>query len=651
MHSQEGRPARIKTVLGDNELLLQRFRGRESVSEPFEFTVDMLSENKAVDLKALLGTPVTLTLMLDDGSERHVHGRFRRLVQLEQGKDDLVAYQGEIVPWLWFLSLYSNCRIFQNKTVVEIVEQVFKDRGFSDYKLKLNGSYPKRDYCVQYRETDLNFISRLLEDEGIFYFFEHTENKHTLVLADYAAAVQTVPGEDKLLFTPSLGAAGETSQILTVVRAERVCSGVAALTDYDFEKPSLNLMSKVSGEQKYEVYDYPGGYTAKSDGERYSKTRLDELEQEELKVSGTSECRNMVPGYKFTLQQHYRGDMNDTYTLLSVEHQGGDNNYWAPGNESFKYTNKFEAIPAAVVYRPPRRTPKAVVQGVQTAVVVGPAGEEIYVDKYGRVKVQFFWDREGKKDENSSCWVRVSQNWAGKQWGWVTLPRIGQEVIVDFLEGDPDRPIITGRVYNAEQMPPYALPANQTQSGIKSRSSKGGGSADYNEIRFEDKKGSEMITIHAQKDMDTTVENNDTQLVQNNRKITVDGTHTETIKKDTKITITEGNYSQTINQGNRDILLKMGNEKTQLDMGNMDVLLKMGNQTTKLDLGKSEHQALQSIELKVGQSSVKLDQMGVTIKGMMINIEGTLQVQVKGLITQVNADAVLVCKGGITMIN
>jgi type VI secretion system secreted protein VgrG len=266
-------------------------------------------------------------------------------------------------------------------------------------------------------------------------------------------------------------------------------------------------------------------------------------------------------------------------------------------------------------------------------VVVGKQGEEIWVDKYGRVRVQFFWDRRGKKDENSSCWIRVSQIWAGKNWGWMTIPRIGQEVVVDFLEGDPDRPLIIGRVNNADQMPPYALPDKQTQSGIKSRSSKNGGAANFNEIRFEDLKGSEMVTIHAEKDMETTVEHDDTQTVQNDRVITVSGKHTETITKDTAITIDQGNHSLTLNQGNKSKQLKMGND------------------ATKIDLGKSETEAMQSIELKVGQSSIKLDQMGVTIKGMTIKIEGQIQVEVKGLMTQVNGDAMLTLKGGITMIN
>ena len=335
----------------------------------------------------------------------------------------------------------------------------------------------------------------------------------------------------------------------------------------------------------------------------------------------------------FELTEHERKDNNGQYFITQVSHLAIDATYRqekTKTGESYKYENFFQAIPKKVPFRPLRVTPTPKVYGLQPALVVGKAGEEIWTDKYGRVKVQFFWDRIGKKNENSSCWVRVSQIWAGKNWGWVTIPRMGQEVLVDFLEGDPDQPIIVGRVYNADQTTPYTLPANQTQSGIKSRSSKQGGTEDFNEIRFEDKKGSEMVTVHAQKDMETTVENDDTQTIQRNRTIKVDGTHTETIKGNTTIEITEGNLSTTLKKGNETRTLDMGNQDITLKMGNQTTKLNMGNQTTTISLGKSEHTAMQSIELKVGASSIKVDQMGVTIKGMMIKIEGTLMTEIKG---------------------
>ncbi len=310
--------------------------------------------------------------------------------------------------------------------------------------------------------------------------------------------------------------------------------------------------------------------------------------------------------------------------------------YAGAGDQSggVDYSNKFRAIPFSTPYRPPVTAGKAVVPGPQTAVVVGPAGEEIYTDKYGRVKVQFHWDRVGTKNENSSCWVRVSQNWAGKTWGGMHIPRIGQEVIVEFLEGDPDRPIITGRVYNADQTVPYSLPDNQTQSGLKSRSSKGGSGDNYNEIRIEDKKGSELILVHAEKDLTTEVEHDENRTVGHDR-----------------ITSIKNNETKTVEQGHETITIKQGNQSTTLEMGNQSTELKMGNQSTKVDLGQISTEAMQSIELKVGQSSIRIDQMGVTIKGMMIKIEGQIQVEVKGLMTQVNGDAMLKMQGGITMIN
>ena len=297
----------------------------------------------------------------------------------------------------------------------------------------------------------------------------------------------------------------------------------------------------------------------------------------------------------------------------------------------------------ASTIRTPRTTPEPVVQGSQTAVVVGKSGEEIWVDNHGRVKVQFHWDRDGRKDENSSCWVRVASTWAGKNWGFIQIPRIGQEVIVDFLEGDPDRPIITGRVYNADQTPPYTLPANQTQSGVKSRSSKSGGSDNFNEIRLEDKKGSEQIFIHAEKDLKTEVENDETRQVDHDR--------TTTVKNNDALTVKQGNQTVVLEMGNQEVTLKQGNQQITLKMGNQATTLDMGNLTAKASLGKIAYEAMQGIELKVGQNTVTIDQTGVTIKGLNVSVEGQIQTEVKGVMTNVKGDGMLVVKGGITMIN
>lgn len=663
-YSQKDRLLEIKTSLGTTVLLLEKFTGTEAVSRPFEFEVTLLSTSHQVDMKKLLRTPATVTVYLTDGTSRPFHGIFRSLKQVEEGEGqeterqdtgisnparDLIVYKGVLVPSLWFLGLDANCRIFQEMSVPDIVEKVLTDAGIHDFQfrapLRDKSRYPDRDYCVQYRESSLNFISRLLEEEGIFYFFTHTDSKHTIVFADNSSVLATCPGQASAAYTYSTGGMDKENKegVTNLERVEVVHAGKSVLTDYFFEKPSLNLKSSLEQDHE-EVFDYPGKYAEIKEGERYARVRLEEHEVSKYVVNGSSICRSFRPGYNFKLKGHYRPDTNQDYFLTEVTHEAFDNTYRQDKEATHSYNNRFIGIPKAVPYRPRRSARKPVVQGLQPALVVGKSGEEIWVDKYGRVKVQFFWDREGKKNEESSCWCRVSQIWAGKNWGWMTIPRMGQEVLVDFLEGDPDQPVIVGRVYNAEQMPPYALPANQTQSGIKSRSSKGGSPDNYNEIRFEDKKGEEMVTVHAEKDMETTVEHDDTQKVQNNRTINVDGTHTETIVKDTSITITQGNHSLTLNKGNQSVQLDMGSQSTKISMGNQTTSISMGNQTTTLDLGKSSTTAMQAIELTVGGSSIKIDQMGVTIKGMMIQIEGDIMTQVKG-------DAILILKGGFTLIN
>ena len=650
-YSQEDRLLTIKTTLGTSELLLEKFSGAETLSKPFEFKISMLSTDFELDLKSLLRTSATVTVYLADGTPRYFNAVFRSITQAKEGEDvmterekmgvsnparDLAVYEAILVPKIWFLSLDSDCKIFQSMSVPDIVGKVLKDAGISDYQFHTYGTYPVRDYCVQYRESSLNFISRLLEEEGMFYFFAHRETKHTIIFADKNTVGGACPGQEVAEYSfDQEGWVGEGEEgVATLERIETAHTGKTALTDYNFETPTLNLIGNL-GTDDEEAFDYPGEYTEKEDASRYTRIRLEEREALQFVVNGSSRCRAFRPGYFFKLKGHYRSDTNQDYFLTSVTHEALDSTYRQDKDESHRYNNTFKAIPKTVPYRPPRDAERPTVHGLQPALVVGKAGEEIWVDKYGRVKVQFYWDRLGKKNENSSCWCRVSQIWAGKNWGWMTIPRIGQEVLVDFLEGDPDRPVIVGRVYNAEQMPPYSLPANQTQSGIKSRSSKGGGTENYNEIRFEDLKGGEKITIQAEKDMDTTVEHDDTQHIQNNRTINVDGTHTETIVKDTTIKITEGNHSLTLNQGNQSIKLDIGNQSTQLDVG---------NQSTNVDLGKIDMTAMQSITLTVGGSSIKIDQMGVTIQGMMIKISGDIMTQVEG-------ECMLILKGGITMIN
>jgi type VI secretion system secreted protein VgrG len=660
-YTQTDRPMRVETVLGEDVLLLSGFSGTEGVSTPFGFDIELLSEDPAIAGEDLLRKPVVLTLVLPDGTDRRIHGLISRFVQLGRS-DDLTAYRARVVPWLWFLSLSRDCKIFQNMSVLEIIEAVFQSQGYSDFQFKCVRPYPKREYCVQYRETHLDFISRLMEEEGIFYFFDHTASKHTLVLADDNSAFELSPGPPYArMATRALP--GE-DVVTSLQREHAVHVGTVTLTDYDHLQPSLRLRASIAGNEPEEVYDYPGSYSELDEGERYARIQLEAEEALHHVVRGQGSCRGFVSGGRFDLKDHYRADANRSYVLLSVRHSGTAGDYRSHDAAPFDYANEFVAIPFDVAYRPQSRTPRPVVRGSQTALVVGKSGEEIYVDDHGRVKVQFYWDRDGKRDENSSCWVRVSTVWAGKAWGAIQIPRMGQEVIVDFLEGNPDRPIITGRVYNAEQVPPYELPANQTQSGIKSRSSKGGGPDNFNEIRMEDKKGSELLYFHAEKDKQVVVENDRSESVGNDEKISIGRNRDESVGKNESISIGEnqslsvgGNQSISVggnrseNVGKNESLSVGGNRSDSIaknesvDIGGdrsesvgKKESISVGDSRTA-QIGKDDQlrvgkkliiDAGDQIVLKSGKASIVMKKDGtITIKGKDINLSGSGKINAK----------------------
>ena len=665
---QAHRRIAITTPLGKDVLLLRGFSGSEAISQLFHFDLDLLSENDSIKFQDVVGKNVTLRIYDAQGSERNWNGFISRFSQGSQDRR-LTGYRAQMVPWLWFLTRTSDCRIFQNKKAPEIIQQIFKDLGFSDFKLRLYGDFQKRDYCVQYRETDFNFVSRLMEEEGICYYFEHADGKHTLILANDAAAHDPCPNQKTARYDFRGGSVVYEDVVTEWQYNEEFRTGAWAQTDYNFETPSTSLAVTVNGVNPYEIYEYPGEYGVRPAGESLAKIRLQEQTVPSQIFQGASGCRYFSAGYKFTLQDHYRTDLNQAYLITSVRHmasQGG--NYQvgagAGGGEELTYRNTLECIPAATPYRPPRVTPEPFVQGCQTALVVGPGGEEIYTDKYGRVKVQFYWDREGKKNENSSCWVRVSHPWAGQGWGSIAIPRIGQEVIVDFLEGDPDRPIITGRVYNAEQMPPTGLPKAGMVSGVKSNSTPGGGG--YNEMTMDDTKGKEKVNIHAQYDMTTTVEHDDTQtVVSGDRTITVKaGKHTETIKGDTAITIQSGNHSLDVQTGTHTHHVKSdvieNYDATQsttvknaiaIKSTSLTILLDAATEITlhtgasKLTMKSSGDISLEGVNITVNGSSV------VTVKGNIVHSEAAAEHQTKGAIVISDGSATNTVKGGMVMLN
>jgi len=548
--TQENLYFSVSTPLGKDKLLLRGFSGSEGISELFFFELEMESESYDLDFAQIVGKSATITVELADGSKRYLNGIVRRFVQEGIGQG-FARYRATLVPTLWLLTRSADCRIFQEKSTPDIIEAIFGDFGLTSFKLSLKASYQPREYCVQYNESAFNFVSRLMEDEGIFYFFEHQDGEHTLVLADDPSAFATLAGAATLQY----GEAEQWTQQNTILRCDleqNVLVGKAAGDDFNFETPSTDLIAEVDSTvatdgSKRRVYEYPGIFLKKDVGDARAKLRIEGFEVPNRFLSGESYCRPMCSGYQFTLEKHYRADVNSAWALLRVRH----NARWDG------YSNAFTAFPASLVYRPERISPKPRIAGLQTAIVVGKSGEEIWTDKYGRIKVQFHWDQLGNSDEKSSCWIRVAHGWAGKSWGQIFIPRIGQEVVVSFLEGDPDRPLVTGSVYNAEQTVPYTLPDDQTKSTIKSNVSKGGGG--YNELRFEDKKDSEEVYLQAEKDMNRVVKNNDTLKVGFEKKDA--GSQTIDIYQDRTVTIDQGNEKLQVKTGNRTVLVDTGTEQ------------------------------------------------------------------------------------------
>jgi len=514
-------PVNFRSPLG-SKLVVQSMSGDESLGRLFDYRLELLSQDFELHFDQVVGQKVTVALELPQ-DKRYFNAyvtEFRYMGQV----DRYARYQATIRPWLWFLKRTSDCKIFQEKKVPDIIKEVFRDNGMSDFEDRLTGDYRKWEYCVQYRETDFNFVSRLMEQEGIYYYFEHYEDKHVLVLADDMGAHKPFPQYETVPYCPPSGQMSmqqddhlEYWEVTQSIQSEQF-----AIQDFDFKKPRVDLLSRFNetGNHAYpignpEMYDYPGDYVESDEGVNYVEIRLQELRGQFETVSAGGPCRGMSAGCLFTLEDYPRDDQNKEYLVLAVSHQINDTSYISSGGEISEelYDGQIAVMDSQTPYRQERTTPKPMVQGPQTAIVVGPDNEEIYTDEFGRVKVQFHWDRYGERNENSSCWIRVSQLWADAKWGAMHIPRIGQEVIVSFLEGDPDKPVITGRVYNADCMPPYDLPANKTQSGLKSRSSKEGTPANFNELRFEDKKGSEEVYLHAEKNLTIDVKNAEAETV------------------------------------------------------------------------------------------------------------------------------------------
>jgi len=524
------------------ELREVSFNGEEGLSRLFRFELILAARSSELPLEKLMGSNGLITIITDEGT-RYIQGQICEMEQREIGRTH-TYYSAILVPAAWRLTRRRGCRIFQRKTALKIVEDILGPAKVAfKIRTRANQTPPERDYCVQYRESDWDFICRLLEEEGYCFYFEHGPDRHVLQISNDTTMASPVAGGGLRYVRPDSEMPGAEHIFQLFLRAQ-LDSGKVSTTDYNFENPTLDLLAEQQAERDadLEVYDYPGLHREQTRGKELNKVRLEALRARTALLSGQSSAPRLCSGYSFKLDGHGRTSLNGKhYLICSVQHharkESGD--LEAGGlDERCSYDNSFECIPRKVPFRPGRITPRPVVKGVQTAVVVGPSNEEIYTDKHGRVKVRFHWDRRRTRDQDSSCWIRVSQQWAGQGWGSLHLPRIGQEVIVDFLEGNPDRPIITGRVYHAQNPPPYLLPAEKTKSTIKSDSSPGGGGS--NEIRFEDASGSEEIYVHAEKDQNERVENDLStdvgrdlsQMVSRNRRMTVGSDETNSVGND-----------------------------------------------------------------------------------------------------------------------
>ena len=717
--SQENRPFRIYTVLNPDTLLLNEFEGEEKLSRFYRYTARCISKRPDIEGSELLLKPVHLCMRLPDKTDRTIHGIVSRFSRGSAAPYGYTAYELEIVPQHWTLSLDTGFAIFQNKSARDVCDELLKGTA---HDWKMLRTLEPRPYCFRYRESRWNCISRLLEQEGIWFRFDHKTGADRLILADSVASAQSSWGVTKLQYTgPDVA-----EHRLTELRMDAVpfVSETRVRTASEF-LPTQNVGEATPSSGKFKPpaevkayrfeqqmtehrtgIDHSGGLTASDvaklqpDTKVYSRLRQELAEASSIRYSGKTRYVGLEIGARVDTVDHPNPHLNASIFITEVKHKGSNGSYDAGDEGDTTYENSFDAIPTGVPYRPERITPWPHVGGAHTGVVVGPPGEEIYTDKHGRVQVVMKWDRDNNHSLDYSCWIRVAQSFAGNRYGMVFLPRIGHEVMVEFLDGNPDNPIVVGSLYNAQNLPPWELPQHKTQTGVRTHSTlKGTPLENYNELRFEDKIKEEQIYVQAEKDLDTLVKNNETRLVKNNRttvihnneektvdkghewttvskgeqKITVsDNQRSLYVKKDNNITV-DGNEIIQVS-GDRNVTIKgsqthtiTGDNTTKIDgqqgctvqkddsktvsQGNSKLEVSMGSITITSSMGAVTIEGMQKIELKVGGTSLTIDQSGISMKGIMVSVEGQAMAQIKAPMTQINGDAMVMIKGGITMIN
>ena len=632
------------------DLRVVRFRGTEGISELFEFQVDFASDDPAIDFDATIGKPAVLEMQTND-DPRIVHGIVSCIEEVGVGPK-FTNYAATIVPALWTFGLRKDCCIYQAQNVPDVIKDILVSGGLesgTDFDIRLKGSYPKMEYCVQYRESDLEFVTRLMEETGIFYFFEHATDGHKLVLADDKGEHADIGGPAVLAFRAvDTGMQSEVEEVTRLRYARSLRTGAVAMRSFNFEKTQLSLetTSKAGDDTDYVDYDFDGRYFSENSGKDLAKIKQEAYAVSRRTLSGTSNCRHFTAGFKFAVSEHPRDDCNSDYVLTKVSHaavqpQAAGADGMGGASDEPAYSNTFDAIPADVTFRPQQVTERGLVEGPQTAVVTGPAGEEIHCDAHGRVKVKFHWDRLGAKDEKSSCWVRVSQSHRIND---LAIPRVGEEVIVDFLEGDPDQPIITGRVYNGTKQSPYSLPGDKTKSSFKTYSSPGGGG--FNELRFEDSSGSEEVFMHAQKDMNVKVLNDRTRDIGHDDKQLVGNDETLEVKRDRFRTV---GRNEAVDIG-ADQLIKIKADRTESVGGNESVKIDK-NLTHEVEGTRTEKTGKERTTSVGAKDSLTVgDDQEVSVGGgQTTNVKGDYSLEVKGdASVEVKGDHETSVKGKLT---
>lgn len=672
--TQDQNSLALTTPLGKDKLILSSLRGREAISQPFSYDLEMFSGDKTLDLTKLVGKSVSVEVRLDDGKLRYINGVVSRFSLVRSDpKEDLAFYEAEIRPWFWLLNYRGGFKVYQKQTAKQIIQAALDGTGLaSNAKINLSGTYAEREYCVQYGETDFAFLSRLMEEEGIYYWFDHQKTKHVMVIADDAGAHVNTPLVHKLRYRSMTNPTVE-DDIITDCRFEHsVVPRSFGLDDFNFETPSTDLASSSSSSRSSKTsYDlsetglatYPGRYGKSNVGTQFAKIRLEAEELPERLLTASGTCRSLIPGYKVEISEHARDDVNGAWVVQDISIRANA--------QTFDTT--FTAFPAAVQFRPPMVTPKAVIHSTQTAIVTGPDGEEIYTDKYGRVQVKFHWAKGGA---DPSCWIRCAHGWAGKGWGILFVPRVGQEVVVSFLDGDPDRPLITGAVYNGENTPPY-LPSEKTKSTIKTRSSAKGSASTFNEIRFEDKKGSEELFIQAEKDMNVNIKNDQTTDIENDQTLNIKHDRTTTIDNDDRLTVKDDRIEQIDNNrqrtvGGKETITVDGDTKAAYGGKQTITVAKDAKYTMKAKETRSvkaaaKHEFGANLDVDVkgnytlnvkGNLTIKATG-NVTIEGMKVGVKAKSQMDIEGAMTtlkgkgscETSASGAMTVKGGIVKIN